>query len=65
MTERPRRFIVDQPLRGRGCRGKVRWPKRKQAIGAAGMYRAAHPDDPGKVGAYRCVECRGWHIGHG
>lgn len=50
-----------------GCRGKVRYPKRKQALGAVSEYRAMNPEDPdlALVVAYRCPHgCHGWHIGH-
>lgn len=62
-VEMPRSF-VDQPKRGRGCRGKLRYPKRKQALSAMNGHVANHPDDPRPLSAYRCEECRGWHIGH-
>lgn len=70
-----RRFIPEQKAgfdrmirtaqNGRGCRGKVRHPKRKQALTARNQHVAENPYDDRPVEVYRCEDCNGWHIGHG
>jgi hypothetical protein len=55
---------VATAMNGRGCRGKVRHAKRKQALTARSQALAANPEDPRPIDVYRCGECRGWHIGH-
>lgn len=65
----PDRFMrtaveLDRP---KGCRNKVRYPKKKQALGALNALLAAYPDDPenDRLVAYRCLYgCRGFHVGH-
>lgn len=73
MSERrpsaPDRFIrtTAQLDRPKGCRNKIRYPKRKQALGALNALLAADPADPDndRLMAYKCQHgCHGWHIGH-
>ncbi|HYC00469.1 MAG TPA: hypothetical protein VEC57_15130 [Candidatus Limnocylindrales bacterium] len=42
----------------RGCHGKVKFPSKKNARARARLLG-------GSLDAYKCVLCRGWHIGHG
>lgn len=45
----------------RQCRGKVKHPNEKAAKDAVGAHEA---NRGGKLNAYKCSFCEGWHIGH-
>ena len=47
-------------LRERGCDGKV--PMSEWA--AHRVAEKAHADGDTRLGAYRCVFCHRWHVGH-
>lgn len=48
-----------------GCRGKIRYQTRKRALAKIrSILRVDTHEAPELLDAYRCVDCRGWHIGH-
>lgn len=50
--------------KGRSCRGKVRHDTRDAAHDALRHMVRRTGAHPGRVGAYQCRHCHGWHVGH-
>jgi len=52
------------PLQRRGCIDKIRHRSEKSAWAAIKRMRRDGHDEDHRLRAYRCVYCRGWHLGH-
>jgi hypothetical protein len=48
-----------------GCRGKVRHASHGKAEAhVRALRRKEDEHSPDALGAYYCVKCRSWHVGH-
>lgn len=51
-------------LWAQGCRGKVGHASRRRALAVVRAMRRQAVQDSAALDAYRCRECRLWHVGH-
>jgi hypothetical protein len=47
-----------------GCRGKITFTSKRQALGVRRVMVKRGASDAATLGAYRCKACGRWHIGN-
>lgn len=56
--------MAARSTKARSCDGKVRYDKRDQAVQALFAMAAKTGTNIGRLAAYRCTHCNGFHYGH-